>query len=56
MLDYQGNLVTDMLPTERISPIVKQRQALASPELQRKLALGLLQEKLEGQLKTAGLR
>jgi CRISPR-associated protein Cas1 len=52
MLDYQGNLVTDMLPTEHISPIVKQRQALASPELQRKLTLGLLQEKLGGQLET----
>jgi len=35
-----------------ISTIVKQRQALASLELQRKLAIGLLQEKFEGQLET----
>ena len=51
MLDYQGNLVTDMLPKEHISPIVKQRQACASPQMQRRLAIGLLQEKFEGQLK-----
>jgi len=52
MLDYQGNLVTDMLPKEHISPIVKQRQACASPQLQRRLAVWLLQEKLYGQLQT----
>jgi CRISPR-associated protein Cas1 len=52
LVDYQGNLVTDMLPTEHISPIVKKRQACTSSKLQRKLALGLLQEKLRGQLKT----
>jgi CRISPR-associated protein Cas1 len=52
ILDYQGNLVTDMLPQEHISPIVKQRQACANSQLQRRLAIWLLQEKLYGQLQT----
>lgn len=52
ILDYQGNLITDMLPQEHISPIVKQRQALTSPELECKLAFELLQKKFNGQLKT----
>ena len=52
VLDYQGNLITDMLSPKRINSVVKHRQASAKPRLQRKLAIGLLQKKLDGQLKT----
>ncbi len=49
MLDYHGDVVTDMLPPEHLSPLVKQKQAGMSDALKTQLAKDLLAEKLSAQ-------
>jgi len=49
MIDYHGELITDMTPPETISPLTKQRQAHMSEGLKLKLAMGLLGQKLAAQ-------
>jgi CRISP-associated protein Cas1 len=52
MIDYHGELITDMTPPETISPLVKQRQACMSEAAKLKLAMGLMGQKLAAQYDT----
>ncbi len=49
LIDYHGDLITDMQPSEHISPVTKQRQCMASGEKKLGISKGLLSQKLAGQ-------
>ncbi|HEY3375346.1 MAG TPA: CRISPR-associated endonuclease Cas1 [Candidatus Aquicultor sp.] len=51
-VDYNGELLTDFIPKEHTSGVTKRRQALATQELNLKIATWLLQEKFKAQAET----
>jgi len=51
-LDYEGNLITNFVPDNHISGIIKRRQATASDSLNLKISTWLLSEKFKEQRRT----